>query len=161
MNMALDPLCEYCDLQSSGLDPVFCPDETAIHILEDCSAFSLLRIHHYQNFKLNLEDLINSKTPLSTTLNKMATFSKRAGCFKKTRFTEPISPRRWSLQVLWTHFQSWVLHFVPTAQHNTTSTSCRCSTEGLFFQFKRSRPLIGSAGRREMIHIIISRLIPT
>ena len=95
MNMETNPLCEYCDLENSGIDPVFCPDETAMHILEDCSAFSILRINHFQEFKLNFEELVNSKTPLITTLHEIVKFFKRTGCFEKIpRFTEPISPRR-------------------------------------------------------------------
>ena len=90
-----NPLCEYCDLENSGIDPVFCPDETAMHILEDCSAFSILRINHFQEFKLNFEELVNFKTSLITTLHEIVKFFKRTGCFEKIpRFTEPISPRR-------------------------------------------------------------------
>ena len=95
MNMALDPLCEYCDLQNSGVDPTFCPNETAIHILEDCPAFSLLIIYHFHEYKINMEQLINSKTPLKTNLHRIAKFFTRARCFTKVpRFTKPISPRR-------------------------------------------------------------------
>ena len=35
INMALDPLCGYFDLQNASMDPAFCPEENALHILEE------------------------------------------------------------------------------------------------------------------------------
>ena len=73
--MTLDLLCEYCDLQNTGIDPAFCPEEDAIHIFEDCPSFTLLRIGHCEDFKINLEDiLLNQKSPLTTTLKRIAKF---------------------------------------------------------------------------------------
>ena len=95
MNMALDPLCEFCNLQSLGIDPAFCPEETAMHILEECPAFSLLRIHYFEEFHTTFGKILDIKTSLPTILGKIAKFFIKIACFSRTpKFTEPISPKR-------------------------------------------------------------------
>ena len=44
--MVLDPLCEYCDLQNTGIEPAFCPEEDAIPILEDCLTANIYNSTH-------------------------------------------------------------------------------------------------------------------
>ena len=57
--MALDPLCELCKLQSIGIDPAFCPEETAIHLFEECPAFSILKRVIPYIFYTNASGLLN------------------------------------------------------------------------------------------------------
>ena len=108
MNMVLDPFCEYCDLKNTGIDLAFCPEEDAIHILEDCSSFTSVRIGHFEDFKTNLEDILHQKIQLTTALQRIEKFFEKSGCStkgpKKT-FCVPGS-------LLW-------LGFALRAQHNT------------------------------------------
>ena len=134
--METNPLCEHCDLQNSEIDPVFCPDETAMHILEDCSEFSMLRINYFQEFKLNFEELVNSKTPLLTTLHKKVKFFKRTGCFKKSQdslhqYHQKDHKDNYISMCIVLPDTILGLGFALCAQPNTVSTSCRSSTRGI------------------------------
>ena len=114
MNMALDPLCEYCDLQNTGIDPAFCPEEDAIHIFEDCPSFTLLGLGHFEDFKINLEDILNQKSPLTTK------FFIKSGCFtKEPKFMEPISPINANYLLTCVPGTLMGLGFALCAQHNT------------------------------------------
>ena len=99
MNTAPNPFCEYCDLENSGIDPAFCPEVRGrcnSH-LENCPVPIIHIATHrtLEDFKINLEEILNRRLQLSTTLKIIAKFFAKLGCFtKQPKFREPISPNR-------------------------------------------------------------------
>ena len=76
--------CAYCDLQNTGTESVFCPEEGAIRILEDCPTVTILQMIHFENLRINVEDIINQKHSLTTTqLQRIAKLFTKSGCFTK------------------------------------------------------------------------------
>ena len=142
MNMVLDPFCEYCDLKNTGIDLAFCPEEDAIHILEDCSSFTSVRIGHFEDFKTNLEDILHQKIQLTTALQRIEKFFEKSGCSTK-------GPKK--LFVSQVPFCGWDLLFVPSI-----TLYILYSTRGIHFQSGRSRPLCRSVRLREMANIAVT-----
>ena len=96
--MATDPLCEFCDLQNTGINAELCPEETAMHILEDCPSFTTHRMDFFKGeYRITLNEILNRpKTPLITSLRHIARFFKKTKCLSKPPKynTKLISPNR-------------------------------------------------------------------
>ena len=85
IDMAVDPYCEFCDETNE--------EETAIHILNDCIAFTNTRQETFGHHKLDLHTLLeNTKT--STVLDKIVKYFKKIKVFSTNRTFEKISPNR-------------------------------------------------------------------
>ena len=98
IKMATDPLCEFCDLQNTGINSEFCPKETAMHILEDCPSFTTHRMEIFKGeYRITLKEILNRpKIPLITSLQHIARFFKKTKCLSKPPKynTKLISPNR-------------------------------------------------------------------
>ena len=73
------------------------PEETACHIVENCSAFAQDRMKYFEiDFYTNITDIFNRKNKsVLQSLKDIAKFLETTGCMsRKTIYSKPISPNR-------------------------------------------------------------------
>ena len=85
-NMAIDPYCDFCDKLNQE-------EETSMHILNECIAFSKTRQETFGYHKLDLDTLLeNTKT--ATVLQKIVKYFKKTKVFSTNRTFEKLSPKQ-------------------------------------------------------------------
>ncbi len=83
--MSVDPYCDFCEECNE--------EETAIHILNDCVAFSKTRQDTFGQHKLDLDTLLESNKT-ATVLQKIVKYFKKIKVFSTKRMFERLSPKR-------------------------------------------------------------------
>ncbi len=85
INMATDPYCDFCEETNK--------EESALHILNDCNAFSKIRQEIFGHHKIELDTLLgNSKT--ASAIHKIVKYFKKTKVFSTSRTFEKLSPKQ-------------------------------------------------------------------
>ena len=82
--MATDPYCDFCEQTNE--------EETAMHILNNCIAFSKTRQETFGHHKIDLNTLLeNTKT--AKVIHKIDKYFKKTKVFSTNRTFEKLSPK--------------------------------------------------------------------
>ena len=97
INFSPEPFCEYCPPENRVPYTGNFPEETAYHIVENCSAFAQDRMKCFEiDFYTNITDIFNRKNKsVHKSLKDIAEFLGATGCIsRKMKYSKPISPNR-------------------------------------------------------------------